>query len=301
VCLSCVPLEHNARYRRPQVCNVAPLPGETKVWQYITLSRRLYLLDCPGVVYHSTGDSKTDTVLKGVVRIANLDDATEHIGEVLERCKHQHIVRTYGISAWQDVEDFLTQLATSAGKLLKGGQPDLNTAAKMVLQDWQRGKLPFFTTPPQELVDRAEAIERAQADAEEQDAADKDHDPEEAGEKSEAAVPTTPQSRQEVLTIPAQDLHNLPSLPTDANDEEHEGDDGELLVVTDGEGEEDQTEDSEDDDDLTWEYMLGNAIGGKSPGKTAARGLEGKLSSGKTPPSGRPSVQKPKRSGPQEA
>jgi hypothetical protein len=35
-----------------------------------------------------------------------------------------------------------------AGKLGKGGEPDLNTAAKMMLYDWQRGKIPFFTLPP---------------------------------------------------------------------------------------------------------------------------------------------------------
>ena len=35
-----------------QVCNVAPVPGETKVWQYITLMKRIFLIDCPGVVYN---------------------------------------------------------------------------------------------------------------------------------------------------------------------------------------------------------------------------------------------------------
>ena len=37
-----------------------------QVWQYITLMNRIYLIDCPGVVY-PTGDSDTDVVLKGVV------------------------------------------------------------------------------------------------------------------------------------------------------------------------------------------------------------------------------------------
>ena len=37
-----------------------------KVWQYITLMRRIYLIDCPGVVY-PTGDTDTEIVLKGVV------------------------------------------------------------------------------------------------------------------------------------------------------------------------------------------------------------------------------------------
>lgn len=49
---------------------------------------------------------------------------------------------------WINATDFLTNLATRSGKLLKGGEPDLDTVAKMVLYDWQRGKLPWFTTPP---------------------------------------------------------------------------------------------------------------------------------------------------------
>lgn len=47
----------------------------------------------------------------------------------------------------QDHEDFLTQLARNMGKLLKGGDPDLNTAAKKVLSDWLRGRLPYFELP----------------------------------------------------------------------------------------------------------------------------------------------------------
>ena len=48
------------------------MPGETKVWQYITLMKRIFLIDCPGVVYNKTEDSQTDAVLKGVVRVENL-------------------------------------------------------------------------------------------------------------------------------------------------------------------------------------------------------------------------------------
>ena len=40
--------------------------------------------------------------------------------------------RAYKIRFWRDAEDFLTQLAGAAGKLLRGGEPDLNTVAKMV-------------------------------------------------------------------------------------------------------------------------------------------------------------------------
>jgi nuclear GTP-binding protein len=53
------------------VCKVAPIPGETKVWQYITLTKRIFLIDCPGIVYDQ-GESETDKVLKGVIRAEKL-------------------------------------------------------------------------------------------------------------------------------------------------------------------------------------------------------------------------------------
>lgn len=134
--------------RTKNVCKVAPIPGETKVWQYITLTKKIFLIDCPGVVYQNK-DSETDIVLKGVVRVENLEDASEHIGEVLRRVKKEHLQRAYKIQDWVDDEDFLVQMCKLTGKLLKGGEPDLTTVAKMVLHDWQRGKIPFFVPPPQ--------------------------------------------------------------------------------------------------------------------------------------------------------
>ncbi len=37
-----------------------------QVWQYVTLMRKIYLIDCPGVV-HPSGDTETEIILKGVV------------------------------------------------------------------------------------------------------------------------------------------------------------------------------------------------------------------------------------------
>ncbi|OTF76630.1 nucleolar GTP-binding protein 2-like protein, partial [Euroglyphus maynei] len=76
--------------RAKKVCNVAPIAGETKVWQYITLMKRIYLIDCPGVVYPS-GDSDTDIVLRGVVRVENIADPEDHIPTVLERVRKEYL------------------------------------------------------------------------------------------------------------------------------------------------------------------------------------------------------------------
>lgn len=127
---------------------MAPIAGETKVWQYITLMRRIYLIDCPGIVPVGMRDSETNTILKGVVRVENVDSPSEHIPAVLARVKPEYICQTYNLKSWTNYEDFLTQLARRGGKLLKGGEPDLDTCAKMVLNDWMRGKIPFYVEPP---------------------------------------------------------------------------------------------------------------------------------------------------------
>ncbi|WAQ87404.1 hypothetical protein PtA15_8A308 [Puccinia triticina] len=134
--------------KKKKVCNVAPIPGETKVWQYITLMRRIYLIDCPGIVPPSAKDSEAAKVLKGVVRVEHLSCPADHIPPLLERIRPEYLIRTYGIQEWQDSEDFLTQIARKSGKLLKGGEPDLRIVATCVLNDWIRGKIPYFVSPP---------------------------------------------------------------------------------------------------------------------------------------------------------
>lgn len=104
--------------KKKKVCKAAPIPGETKVWQYVTLMRKIYLIDCPGVVYPS-GDTETEIVLKGVVRVENLKVPSEHITEVLNRVKEEYIRNTYKIQHWEDAEDFMEQFCKKSGRLLK--------------------------------------------------------------------------------------------------------------------------------------------------------------------------------------
>jgi len=54
-----------------KVCKAAPVPGETKIWQYIALTKRLYLLDCPDEGAKKIWISQGLTADLGVV-IANL-------------------------------------------------------------------------------------------------------------------------------------------------------------------------------------------------------------------------------------
>ena len=135
--------------RKKAVCKTAPIPGETKVWQYITLTRRIYLIDCPGVVPPSPNDTDEDLLLRGVVRVENVENPAQYVFSMLKRCQRKHIERTYGIKSWDNDDEFLDILARKSGRLLKAGEADMDGVAKMVLNDFLRGKLPWYVAPPQ--------------------------------------------------------------------------------------------------------------------------------------------------------
>ncbi|KAB8275677.1 NUC091 domain-containing protein [Aspergillus minisclerotigenes] len=134
--------------RKKKVCTVAPIPGETKVWQYITLMKRIYLIDCPGVVPPNQNDTPEDILLRGVCRVENVENPEQYIPAVLKRVQPRHLERTYGVKGSDDPLEFLAVLARKGGRLLRGGEPDLDGVAKMVINDFLRGKIPWFTPPP---------------------------------------------------------------------------------------------------------------------------------------------------------
>ena len=160
--------------RQKAVCPVAPIPGQTKVWQYVALMKRIYLIDCPGVVPAGADEgTETEKILRGVVRVEHVACPEEHITAILRAVKPEHLSKTYsGISIppifsstrggssaasrtdpvtleeQSATEDFLRRLAVQSGRLLKGGEPDMRTISIIILNDWLRGRIPFFMPPP---------------------------------------------------------------------------------------------------------------------------------------------------------
>ena len=110
--------------------------------------KRIYLIDCPGVVPPNGNDSEEDILLRGVVRVENVENPHVYIPAVLKKVKPQHIERTYDVRGFSNATEFLELMARRSGRLLKGGEADVDGAAKMVLNDFLRGKLPWFTAPP---------------------------------------------------------------------------------------------------------------------------------------------------------
>ena len=111
--------------------------------------KRIYLIDCPGVVPPSNNDSPEDILLRGVVRVENVKNPEQYIATVLTKTKTRHIERTYDVKGFSNAKEFLELLARKGGRLLKGGEADVDGVAKMVLNDFLRGKIPWFTPPPE--------------------------------------------------------------------------------------------------------------------------------------------------------
>ena len=170
--------------RRKKVCTVAPIPGETKVWQYITLMKKIFLIDCPGVVPPLNKDSESDILFRGVVRVEHVSNPEQYISDMLQKCQRKHLERTYEVSGWSKWEDdkeslekasaeFIELIARKQGRLLKGGEPDESGVAKQILNDFNRGKIPWFVSPPEaddsekKGEDKRSSIKRKRAEREE--------------------------------------------------------------------------------------------------------------------------------------
>jgi nuclear GTP-binding protein len=130
--------------RNKQVCNVAPVPGETKVWQYITLTRSIYLIDCPGVVPIPDFEQ---AVFRGAIRIENLENP-EYYVEILANKYKSEISKLYRIE-YRDVDDLFSKFSVKYGKITKGNRPFIDLIAKTILHDWNRGKIQYFNLPPE--------------------------------------------------------------------------------------------------------------------------------------------------------
>lgn len=138
--------------KRCKACGVGSTPGFTKNMQEVMLDKHIKLLDSPGIVM-ATGSSDTQIILRNCVKIDQLDDVIVPVEAILRRCNKKQIMEKYCVPNYEDAHEFLRHLGKRLGKLRKGGVPDITAAAKSILQDWNNGKITFYTVPPERKLD----------------------------------------------------------------------------------------------------------------------------------------------------
>ena len=163
----------------------------------------------------------------------------------MSRVKPVYLARTYNLPVPESGEPFdpdevLDKLARMKGRLLKGGEPDLDGVAKILLSDWVRGKIPFFVPPPErpEELNKAEEAKRKK---------------EEAKGKRNARVVDEQEERLHAIGV-RQNLGSIMQKNTFVDEDVRPiGDEaGDGVDEEDGEGDVDGEDESEVGDELGW-------------------------------------------------
>ncbi|KAG8215885.1 hypothetical protein J3R82DRAFT_7852 [Butyriboletus roseoflavus] len=138
-----------------QVCAVAAQPGHTRDLQTVQLERGLKMIDSPGVVFDEDEDESAisqrqrgSILLRNVIKVEDIEDPIAVVEEILLRTERATLQKIYGLPEFSNTLEFLTMLALSSGRLHKGGTPDVLSAARQVLMDWNHQKIPYFSVPP---------------------------------------------------------------------------------------------------------------------------------------------------------
>ncbi len=116
----------------------SPESGFTKGMQKIRLSSRITLIDTPGVIpYMEKDEVKHGTI--GSVDHSKLKDPEAVLLDIFT--KHKDALQEHYQISEDDYDEFLEAIAGKFRFLKKGSEMDTIRAARMILKDWQTGKI----------------------------------------------------------------------------------------------------------------------------------------------------------------
>jgi nuclear GTP-binding protein len=139
--------------------------GLTKESREIKLDKAITLLDSPGIVFPN-GVNETTLVLLNVLPLSSVLDVRPAIDEILQRLAGAgllgELANVYGIpeivlSEYIDsTTEILVQVARKRGRLGRGGIPMLESAGRIVLNDWAAGKIKWWCEAPVNMTSRTD-------------------------------------------------------------------------------------------------------------------------------------------------
>lgn len=134
--------------KRSRACNVGATPGVTKSMQEVQLDSKIKLLDSPGIVFAAGSDSSAS--LRNSVKVSSLADPITPANAILQRVTKQQMMEMYDVTEFSTPDEFYSLKAARMGRFKKGGIPDVVAAARSLLEDWNSGKIKYYTVPPED-------------------------------------------------------------------------------------------------------------------------------------------------------
>ncbi|NWX90443.1 GNL3 protein, partial [Nothoprocta ornata] len=134
-----------------RACNVGPARGVTKAMQIVPVDKQMKILDSPGIVADPS-NSTLALAMRSIIDTgeSGLANVVEGIDAIISHCNKQQVMLYYSIPDFRTTEEFLTLLAQKRGMLKKGGLPDTENVARLLLCDWTGAKISYHSHPPEQ-------------------------------------------------------------------------------------------------------------------------------------------------------
>ena len=129
---------------------VSNTPGFTKGLQEVILDNNIRLLDCPGVVMSNDENS----ILHNVIRTEDIKEPIEVVGKILKKMSQEYFLNTYNLDisilkgSELTIEKIVYLVGEKMKKYKKGGVVDLDKSARIIINDWNLGRLKYYSVPP---------------------------------------------------------------------------------------------------------------------------------------------------------
>ncbi|MFT4304957.1 MAG: GTPase [Candidatus Woesearchaeota archaeon] len=115
------------------------LSGYTKALQKIKTDKKIVMIDTPGVIpYKETDDLKHS--LTGTIDFTKIKEPDSIVFEMMEKFPGK-IENYYDIKINEDFEETIEKIALKKKILIKGGLPDTKRMSRMIITQWQSGKI----------------------------------------------------------------------------------------------------------------------------------------------------------------
>lgn len=131
---------------------VAAMPGKTRHFQTIVLGN-LTLCDCPGLVFPTFMNTKAGLICNGILPIDRMRDCIGPVQWLCNRVAGKQLEETYsiklngkerGLSAHHVLEEY----ARMRGFMAASGRPDEARGSRVILKDFNKGKILYCHPPP---------------------------------------------------------------------------------------------------------------------------------------------------------
>ncbi|WP_456472245.1 GTPase [Methanocaldococcus sp.] len=120
------------------------LAGLTKGEQWVRLTKKIRLLDTPGVLEMKDED---DLIISGALRLEKVENPVPAAIKLLERIDKfdKKILKDHFKVDYEKVdENLIKDIGRKRGYLTKGGEVDLKRTAKTIIKEYQDGKLNYY-------------------------------------------------------------------------------------------------------------------------------------------------------------